>query len=116
AAGAVVGAAVGLVSGKSVGSSTGKGVAAGAAAGALLGGIMAGTSNEANARILRDLNRKSLSAKAIEPGAFGYGLIFFPGEAKQARKLRLQLVELGSGQEKDKIYTLDLRLNPNGKK
>ncbi len=105
AAGAVIGAAVGVVAGSNVGSYVGKGAAVGAAAGAVLGGAKGYTSDEARRAIIDDLNYKSLGNRPISPQTLAYGFIFFPGEAKSARQLRLQLIETGT----NKIHVLQMR-------
>jgi hypothetical protein len=97
-AGAIIGAAIGIVSGNDVAASIGKGAALGAAAGATTGGVVGYTeSDEARRAIIDDLRQKSLQSKAIEPKALSYGFIFFPGEAKSAKQLRLQVVEKDTG-------------------
>jgi len=105
AAGAIVGAAVGVVAGSNVGSAAGKGAAAGAAAGAVLGGAKGYTSDEARRAIIDDLNYKSLGNRPISPQTLAYGFIFFPGEAKSAKQLRLQLIEV----ETSKIHVLQMK-------
>lgn len=105
-AGTIIGAAIGVVNGGDVARAAGKGAAAGAAAGAVLGGASgAGTSNEARREIMGDLRDKSLENKAITPGNLSHGIIFFPGEAKSAKRLRLQLKEKKSG----KFHTVFLK-------
>jgi hypothetical protein len=93
AAGAIIGAAVGIVSGGNVGEAAGKGAAVGAAAGATLGGVKGYTSDDARKAIVNDLTGKSLENKPIEPKTLAYGFLFFPGEARTAKQLRLRLVE-----------------------
>lgn len=106
-AGTLVGAAVGVVTGENVATSAGKGAAVGAAAGAVMGGTKgAANTNMARRKVMEDFREKSLQNKAIEPGNLAYGFLFFPGEAKSATHLRLQLVEEGT----DTIHTLDLAL------
>lgn len=110
AAGTLIGAAIGIVSGKDVGRSVGKGAALGAAAGGVIGGAKgAATSNEARSAIVSDLRDKSLENRAIEPGNLAHGIIFFPGEAKSAKQLRLQLKSLNSGLS----HTIVLKLAPS---
>jgi hypothetical protein len=110
AAGTVIGAAIGIVSGEDVATSAGKGAAVGAAAGGVLGGAKgAATSYEARTAIVRDLRDKSLQNKAIAPGNLSHGIIFFPGEAKSAKQLRLQLTERDTGIN----HTIFLRLSVN---
>lgn len=107
AAGALLGAAVGIVSGENVLASAGKGAAMGGAIGATVGGAQAATSGvDAQAEIADDLIEKSLENRAIEPRSIAHGFIFFPGEAKGAGELRLQLRVIETGN----IYTIRLGL------
>jgi len=106
AAGAVIGAAIGVVTGQNVASAAGKGAAVGAAAGATIGGLKGSSSDEARREVMDDLKSKSLGDKGIEPGGLSYGFLFFPGEAKSAIKLRLQLIE----KDTSKIHNLSLNL------
>lgn len=98
AAGSLIGAAIGVVTGENVGTAIGRGAAVGGAAGATLGGARGGTGGEARSAIVRDLREKSLENKPIGPGSLAHGIIFFPGEARTAKQLRLQLFEPDSGQ------------------
>ncbi len=104
-AGAILGAAVGIVSGSGVGEAAGKGAALGAAGGATIGGAMGYTRDEARRTIMSDLNRRSLENKPI-PKGLAYGFLFFPGEAKSATELRMQLTETDTG----KLHVLKLKL------
>jgi len=97
AGGALVGAAVGIVSGKNVAEQAGKGAAVGAAGGAVMGGAKGYESSEASRAIMSDLKEKSLQAKSIDPQSISFGVIFFPGEAKSAKQLRLKVVEIDTG-------------------
>ncbi len=97
AAGAVIGAAIGIATDEGVAEAAGKGAAVGAAAGATLGGAGAYGSGDARRDIIDDLHEKSLENAVIEPQSISHGLLFFPGEAKTAKKLRLQVVEAESG-------------------
>ncbi len=97
AAGALIGAAVGIISGSNVGEAIGKGAAAGTAAGGLIGGIKGYASNEAGRSVMEDLRRKSLQTMPIEPKSLAYGFIFFPGEAKSAKQMRLKILEKDTG-------------------
>jgi hypothetical protein len=106
AAGAVIGAAIGVVTGENVASSAGKGAAVGAAAGATAGGVKGYTSDEARRDIIDDLKKKDLEQMNIEPGSLSYGFLFFPGEAKSAVKLRLQLIE----EDNSTIHNLTLNM------
>lgn len=107
AAGSLIGAAIGIVSGNDVAAAAGKGAAVGAAAGATLGGAAAYASNDARSLIVSDLQDKSLQNKGIAPGSLSHGIIFFPGEAKSAKQLRLQLKDEKTG----KVYTVYLKLS-----
>ncbi len=97
AAGALIGGAIGIVSGENVGSAIGKGAVAGTAIGGVIGGAKGAVSNEAGKAVMEDLRQKSLQIKAIEPQTLAYGFIFFPGEAKSAKQLRLKIVEKDTG-------------------
>ncbi|MFP4474414.1 MAG: hypothetical protein ACLFOY_02575 [Desulfatibacillaceae bacterium] len=96
-AGALVGAAVGVVTGD-FGEAVGKGAAVGGAAGAVIGGGKEVGGNEAGYEIERDLDAKTLDNKDIPPQNISYGIIFFPGEAPGANRLRLQVREVDSEQ------------------
>jgi hypothetical protein len=103
-AGAIIGAAVGIVTGDDVLRRAGEGAAIGGAGGAVIGGASAADSRDARNMIVRDLKGKSLENKSVAPGVLAHGIIFFPGEAKSARQLRLQLRERETG----KIHTVFL--------
>lgn len=103
-AGAVIGAAIGIVAGESVAKAAGKGAALGAATGGVLGGVKGFTSNDARRAVIHDLRRKSLQNKTVDPKGFTFGFLFFPGEARSSRQLRLQLVESDSR----KVHVLKL--------
>ncbi len=107
-AGAAIGAAVGIVSGGNVGEAVGKGAVIGGVGGGVIGGASAAENQgeEARHRIIEDLQQKSLKAKALEPKSLSYGFLFFPGEAKSAKQLRLQVVEKDTG----KAFVLYLNL------
>jgi len=96
-AGALIGAAVGVVSGEDVAAAAGKGAAAGAAAGGVMGGAGAYGSNDAAKAITNDLRQKSLQTKSIEPNGLAHGIIFFPGEAKSVKQLRLKIIDVHTG-------------------
>ncbi len=96
AAGALVGAAVGVVTGH-FGGSVGKGAVIGAAGGGVLGGVKGLGDRDALNRLHDDFKSKSLQNKPIQPNGLAFGFIFFPGEAKSARMLRLQLEETDTG-------------------
>jgi hypothetical protein len=103
-AGSIIGAAIGVVTGEDILSTVGKGAAVGAATGATLGGAGAYGSDDARRAIIDDLREKSLKNKVIEPNNFAHGFLFFPGEAGEARRLRLQLVEKDS----NNVHVLNL--------
>jgi hypothetical protein len=92
-AGAILGAAIGIVSGENAIRSAGRGAALGAAAGATLGGAGSLGSNEARRNIVQDLQQKSLQYRPIPPGGLSFGFLFFPGEARTAKLLRLKVRE-----------------------
>lgn len=106
AGGAILGAALGIVSGSNVGDAMGKGAAIGGAGGAILGGTQEGTSPERPRKILNDVREKGLEGKTIPDNYLANGFIFFPGEAKSAKALKLQLIEVETG----RIHSLTLHL------
>lgn len=107
AAGAAIGAAVGIVTGTSVGEAAGKGAAIGAAAGVVSGGGQAAVDqSDVRAKIKEDLRTRSLQYRAVKPGELAHGFIFYPGEAKTAKVLRLQIKETDTG----KISTFNMKL------
>jgi hypothetical protein len=106
AAGAIIGAAIGIVGGDNVASSAGKGAAVGAAAGATVGASKGYTSDEARHKVITDLNQKSLQNKKIAPNSLTFGFIFFPGEARTAKSLRLLLAEVGSDNKYLALFNL----------
>ncbi len=107
AAGALIGAAIGIVTGENVASAAGKGAAVGAAAGATLGGLGGyASADQARRTVMEDFEDKSLQNKPFLPNKLSYGFIFFPGEAKSAQSLRLQLEEEGT----QRLFSLNLEL------
>ncbi len=107
-AGGIIGAAIGIVSGSSVGDAAMKGAAAGAAAGAVIGGTKGLTDGEVQEKIHSDLTKRSLENRPIRPMEIAYGFIFFPGESKTAKELRIQIRNAATGQ----IYYLTMKLEP----
>ncbi len=97
AAGGIIGAAIGIVSGSNVGDAALKGAAVGAAAGLTMGGSKGLTDEEARYQIRDDLKARSLEKRAVKPREIAHGFIFFPGEAKKAKELRLQLKATDTG-------------------
>jgi len=97
AAGTIIGAAIGIVTGDNVAAIAGQGAAIGAAAGATFGGAEGYMSDEARQTISNDLRNKSLENKAVTPKSLAYGFLFFPGEAKTAKQLRIKLTEENTG-------------------
>ena len=105
AAGGIIGAAIGIVTGTNVGNAAAKGAALGAAAGITMGGAKGLTDDEVRYQIRDDLKTRSLEKRAVKPQEIAHGFIFFPGEAKKAKELRLQLRAIDTG----RIYTLTLK-------
>lgn len=91
AAGAVIGAAIGIVTGRNVAAAAGKGAAVGAAAGVTVGGAKGMSDPEVQYQIREDLQRRALEKRAVAPHEVAHGFIFFPGEAKGARELRISI-------------------------
>jgi len=107
AAGAVIGAAIGIVTGTNVGEAVGKGAAIGAATGLTAGGAKGLMENaDVQSQIKDDLQSRSLHSRAIKKGELAYGYIFYPGEVKTAKVLRLQL----KANETGKISTFNMQL------
>ena len=107
AAGAMIGAAIGIVTGTNVAAAAGKGAAVGAVAGAVSGGAQTVIDpSEVHSRIKEDLRTRSLQYRAVRPGELAHGFIFYPGEAKTAKVLRLQIKQTDTG----KISTYNMKL------
>lgn len=96
-AGAIIGAAIGIVSGHNVGDAAMKGAALGAAAGLTMGGADGLSNQDVQREIRQDLQTRSLESRSINPHEIAHGFIFFPGEAKGAKELRLRIRDLDSG-------------------
>jgi len=105
-AGAIVGAAVGIVTGHDVLKTAGQGAAVGAAAGASVGGAKGYFSDDARQVVINDLKRKTLQNKPVDPRSLSFGFLFFPGEAPNAKELRLQLKETDTGE----VHLLKMKL------
>jgi hypothetical protein len=105
-AGGIIGAAIGIVSGSSVGDAAMRGAAAGAAAGAVIGGTKGLTDGEVQDRIQDDLSKRSLENRPVKPMEIAYGFIFFPGESKSAKELRIQIRNAATGQ----LHSLNMKL------
>lgn len=97
AAGGIIGAAFGIVSGHNVGDAAMKGAALGAAAGMTMGGAQGLDNREVQAKIGEDLKTRSLEKRAVKPHELAHGFIFFPGEARKAKELRLQIRAIDTG-------------------
>jgi hypothetical protein len=92
--GAAAGAAIGLLIRHDVGEASGKGAVIGGVGGGIVGGAKgAENADEARHAVMDDLRQKSLQSRPIMPNDLSYGFTFFPGEAKTAKQLRLQVVE-----------------------
>lgn len=106
AAGAAIGAAIGIVTATSLSAAIGKGATIGAAAGVIHGGIRGTDNTDVKYQIKEDLQSRSLQFRAIGKGELAYGFIFYPGEIKAAKVLRLQL----RASETGKIATFNMKL------
>ncbi len=104
-AGAVIGAAIGIVSGHNVGDAAMKGAAVGAAAGLVGGGAKGLTDEDVQAQIKEDLQTRTLENRTVKPEEIAHGFIFFPGESKKAKELRLQIKEADTG----RLYSLIMK-------
>jgi hypothetical protein len=96
-AGLLAGTAVGIVSVDNVGDAAMKGTAVGAAAGLTMGGAGGLLNQDVQREIREDLETRSLESRPVTPHEIAHGFIFFPGEAKQAKELRLRIREVDSG-------------------
>jgi hypothetical protein len=105
AAGAVIGAALGIVTGTNVASAAGKGAAVGAAAGITLGGAKGLGESDVRQQIQEDLRNRSLEKRPVAPHEVAHGFIFYPGEARKAKELRITIREVDT----KKVYPLILR-------
>lgn len=106
AAGAVIGAAIGILTGEDVLRAAGKGAAVGAAAGATIGGTHSMASGDAEKKISDDLRNRSLESKTIPANSISHGFIFFPGESKSPKELRLQLKDVETGEIHSLAFSL----------
>jgi hypothetical protein len=106
AAGAVIGAAIGIVTGTSIGEAAGKGAAVGAAAGLTLGGTKGMADSDVRDQIQEDLQNRSLTTRAIAPHELAHGFIFYPGEAKRPKELRISI----KATDTKEVFPLTLRL------
>lgn len=105
AAGAVIGAAIGIVTGQNVAAAAGKGAAVGAAAGITMGGARGLGESDVRQQIQEDLRNRSLARRAIAPHETAHGFIFYPGEAKKPKELRISIQEVDT----KKVYPLILK-------
>lgn len=106
AVGSILGLALGIVSGHNAGEALVKGGVLGAAGGAVIGGTSkAGEDQQREYTIAEDVRSKGVEGKIIPSESLASGFIFFPGEAKSAKELRLQIKFIESG----RIQTLNLK-------
>lgn len=105
AAGAVIGAAIGIVTGTNVAAAAGKGAAIGAAAGITMGGAKGMGESDVRQQIQEDLRNRSLEKRAVAAHEVAHGFIFYPGEAKKAKELRISIRAVDTKQ----VYPLILK-------
>jgi hypothetical protein len=105
AAGAVIGAAIGIVTGTNVASAAGKGAAVGAAAGITMGGAKGLSDSDVHYQIREDLQKRTLEKRAVAPHEVAHGFIFFPGEAKKSKEIRVSIRTVDTKQ----VYPLVLK-------
>lgn len=98
AAGAFIGAAIGIVTGTNVAAAAGKGAAVGAAAGITVGGARGLSDSDVQYQIREDLRKGSLEKRAVAPQEIAHGFLFFPGEAKKPKELRISIRETDTKQ------------------
>jgi hypothetical protein len=72
----------------------------------VIAGVQGMNNTDANFKINDDLQSKSLQNRVVTAGELAYGFIFYPGEAKTAKVLRLQLKDTKTGQ----IYPFNINL------
>jgi hypothetical protein len=108
AAGGILATALGIVSGQSVAEFLGKGAAMGGAVGGIIGGVHEGSSGNREKAIANDLREKGLEGKSIPDLYLADGFLFFPGEAKSAKALRLEWKE----HDTEKVHKINLPLTP----
>ena len=111
-AGGILGAAIGIVAGHDAGEAVLKGAAAGAAGGALIGGAQGMDNSDVRHAIREDLQNRSLQNRSVQPNEIAHGFIFFPGEAKNAKELRVNVKETDTG----RTYPLTFSLGTSNKK
>ena len=104
AGGAILGAALGIVSGRNVGNVMGKGAALGAAGGSIIGTGKESESRERQVTIVNDIRSKGLEGKSIPRDHLANGFLYFPGEAKSAKAIKLQFREYEGG----KVHNITL--------
>ena len=79
----------------------------GGAGGAVVGGASkAGDDRPREAKIIDDLREKGVEGKIMAADALASGFIFFPGEVRSAKELRLQVKFRDDG----RLQTLNLKL------
>jgi hypothetical protein len=105
AAGAVIGAALGIVTGQNVAAAAGKGAAIGAAAGITFGGAKGLGESDVRQQIQEDLRNRSLEKRPVAPHEVAHGFLFYPGEAKKAKELRISIRAIDTMQ----VYPLTLK-------
>lgn len=105
AAGAVIGAAIGIVTGQNVAAAAGKGAAVGAAAGITMGGARGLSESDVRYQIQEDLQNRSLEKRPVAPHEVAHGFIFYPGEARKAKELRISIRAVDTKQ----VYPLILK-------
>ncbi len=105
AAGAVIGAAIGIVTGHNVAEAAGKGAAVGAAAGVTKGGAKGMSDSAVPYQKHEDLQKRTREKRAVAPHELAHGFIFFPGEAKGAKELRISILATDTNQ----VYPLIMR-------
>jgi hypothetical protein len=88
-AGGVLGAAIGVVGGTSVAEAAAKGAAVGAAVGVTSSIAQAGTETSDAGEIQRDFSTRNIDHATIGAGETVNGLLYFPAEAAQPRRINL---------------------------
>ena len=97
AAGALLGAAFGIITGYNFGDALFSGAVGGAAVGAVAGGLDGADDKEGRGNTAQALKEQGLGVKMFQAGDVNHGVLYFPGEIKDPRILRLALAESTSG-------------------
>jgi hypothetical protein len=71
-----------------------------------LGGAKGMADSDVRSQIQEDLQTQSLTTRAIAPRELAHGFLFYPGEAKRPKELRINI----KATDTNEIFSLLLRL------